>query len=122
MQVNDSASFQKANQSAKSTASGALHWKHVTISINSQFQNNPRVPDHPVSLQLHTPNHDTHEPVGILCPPPPTLGKTITVLSIDGGGVRGIIPGIMLGYLKSKLQVHGHLATITLKSLYIDNN
>ncbi|KAK9109752.1 hypothetical protein Sjap_017812 [Stephania japonica] len=41
---------------------------------------------------------------GFLCPPPPTLGKTITVLSIDGGGVRGIIPGIMLGYLESKLQ------------------
>ncbi|KAK9109771.1 hypothetical protein Sjap_017831 [Stephania japonica] len=36
--------------------------------------------------------------------PPNFDGQTLTVLSIDGGGVRGIIPGIMLGYLESKLQ------------------
>ncbi|XP_062083176.1 patatin-like protein 3 [Humulus lupulus] len=30
--------------------------------------------------------------------------ETITVLSIDGGGVRGIIPGVILAYLESKLQ------------------
>ncbi|KAM6552047.1 hypothetical protein CsatB_001855 [Cannabis sativa] len=29
---------------------------------------------------------------------------TTTILSIDGGGVRGIIPGVMLDYLESKLQ------------------
>lgn len=29
----------------------------------------------------------------------------ITVLSIDGGGVRGIIPGVILAYLESQLQV-----------------
>ncbi|KAM4128441.1 hypothetical protein ACJW30_02G166900 [Castanea mollissima] len=28
----------------------------------------------------------------------------VTVLSIDGGGIRGIIPGILLGFLESKLQ------------------
>uniref|UniRef100_A0A5B7BNP3 Patatin n=1 Tax=Davidia involucrata TaxID=16924 RepID=A0A5B7BNP3_DAVIN len=30
--------------------------------------------------------------------------KMVTVLSIDGGGVRGIIPGIVLAFLESKLQ------------------
>ncbi|KAE8100643.1 hypothetical protein FH972_018521 [Carpinus fangiana] len=35
---------------------------------------------------------------------PPTHGNLITVLSIDGGGVRGIIPGIILGFLESELQ------------------
>ena len=32
-------------------------------------------------------------------------GKTVTVLSIDGGGIRGIIPGTILAFLESKLQV-----------------
>ncbi|PIA40094.1 hypothetical protein AQUCO_02500071v1 [Aquilegia coerulea] len=32
------------------------------------------------------------------------MGKTITALSIDGGGVRGIIPGVLLAFLESKLQ------------------
>jgi len=31
---------------------------------------------------------------------------TITVLSIDGGGIRGIIPGVVLAYLESQLQVN----------------
>ncbi|KAK6122782.1 hypothetical protein DH2020_043480 [Rehmannia glutinosa] len=31
-------------------------------------------------------------------------GKMIRVLSIDGGGVRGIIPGVILGFLESQLQ------------------
>ncbi|KDP31911.1 hypothetical protein JCGZ_12372 [Jatropha curcas] len=35
---------------------------------------------------------------------PPKCGNLITVLSIDGGGVRGIIPGVILAYLESKLQ------------------
>ena len=29
----------------------------------------------------------------------------VTVLSIDGGGIRGIIPSTILGFLESKLQV-----------------
>ena len=36
---------------------------------------------------------------------PPTHGNFITVLSIDGGGIRGIIPGIILSFLESELQV-----------------
>ncbi|KAL0382184.1 UNVERIFIED_CONTAM: Patatin-like protein 1 [Sesamum calycinum] len=35
---------------------------------------------------------------------PPNQGNLITILSIDGGGVRGIIPGVILGYLESQLQ------------------
>ncbi|XP_042495717.1 patatin-like protein 2 [Macadamia integrifolia] len=35
---------------------------------------------------------------------PPTYGKLITILSIDGGGIRGIIPGIVLGFLEAQLQ------------------
>ncbi|WVZ54692.1 hypothetical protein U9M48_005454 [Paspalum notatum var. saurae] len=35
---------------------------------------------------------------------PPAYGNIITVLSIDGGGVRGIIPGTILGFLEEKLQ------------------
>jgi hypothetical protein len=31
--------------------------------------------------------------------------KTVTVLTIDGGGIRGIIPSVLLGFLESKLQV-----------------
>ncbi|KAL6993707.1 hypothetical protein U1Q18_011820 [Sarracenia purpurea var. burkii] len=33
-----------------------------------------------------------------------TNGSMVTVLSIDGGGIRGIIPGTLLAYLESKLQ------------------
>ncbi|XP_016509462.2 patatin-like protein 2 [Nicotiana tabacum] len=33
-----------------------------------------------------------------------TKGKIVTVLSIDGGGIRGIIPGTLLAFLESKLQ------------------
>ncbi|XP_075090454.1 patatin-like protein 2 [Nicotiana tabacum] len=33
-----------------------------------------------------------------------TKGKMVTVLSIDGGGIRGIIPGTLLAFLETKLQ------------------
>ena len=36
---------------------------------------------------------------------PPTHGNLIIVLSIDGGGIKGIIPGIILSFLESELQV-----------------
>ncbi|XP_073007431.1 LOW QUALITY PROTEIN: patatin-like protein 2 [Typha latifolia] len=36
--------------------------------------------------------------------PPPVLGNIVTLLGIDGGGVRGIIPGTILAFLESKLQ------------------
>ncbi|KAK8571317.1 hypothetical protein V6N13_103449 [Hibiscus sabdariffa] len=35
---------------------------------------------------------------------PPTNGNLITVLSIDGGGIRGIIPATILAVLESELQ------------------
>ncbi|XP_038716531.1 patatin-like protein 2 [Tripterygium wilfordii] len=35
---------------------------------------------------------------------PPTDGKTITILSIDGGGIRGIIPAVILAFLEDELQ------------------
>ncbi|GMN34265.1 hypothetical protein TIFTF001_044888 [Ficus carica] len=34
----------------------------------------------------------------------PTYGNVITVLSIDGGGIRGIIPATILSFLESELQ------------------
>ncbi|XXG70794.1 hypothetical protein AAC387_Pa07g0194 [Persea americana] len=34
----------------------------------------------------------------------PTDGNLITILSIDGGGIRGIIPATILSYLESQLQ------------------
>ncbi|XP_008779158.1 patatin-like protein 2 [Phoenix dactylifera] len=36
----------------------------------------------------------------------PTYGNLITVLSIDGGGIRGIIPATILAFLESQLQEH----------------
>ncbi|KAK9109152.1 hypothetical protein Sjap_017212 [Stephania japonica] len=35
---------------------------------------------------------------------PPANGDLITILSIDGGGIRGIIPGTILAFLESELQ------------------
>ncbi|KAM0952532.1 putative patatin-like phospholipase domain, Acyl transferase/acyl hydrolase/lysophospholipase [Dioscorea sansibarensis] len=35
---------------------------------------------------------------------PPTYGNLITVLSIDGGGIRGIIPATILAFLEAQLQ------------------
>lgn len=35
---------------------------------------------------------------------PPTYGNLITILSIDGGGIRGVIPGTILSFLESELQ------------------
>ena len=36
---------------------------------------------------------------------PQSYGNCVTILSIDGGGIRGIIPGVILGYLETELQV-----------------
>ncbi|TVU37885.1 hypothetical protein EJB05_11228, partial [Eragrostis curvula] len=36
--------------------------------------------------------------------PPPAMGRKVTVLTIDGGGIRGLIPGTILAFLESKLQ------------------
>ncbi|KAL6318284.1 hypothetical protein AAG906_039376 [Vitis piasezkii] len=37
-------------------------------------------------------------------PKPSTYGKLITILSIDGGGIRGIIPGTILSFPEAELQ------------------
>ena len=37
--------------------------------------------------------------------PPPSEGRFITVLSIDGGGIRGLIPAVILASLEERLQV-----------------
>ncbi|XP_038723272.1 patatin-like protein 1 [Tripterygium wilfordii] len=42
----------------------------------------------------------------------PTYGDRITVLSIDGVGIRGIIPGTILAFLETKLQLDGEDARI----------
>ncbi|XP_021767644.1 patatin-like protein 2 [Chenopodium quinoa] len=34
----------------------------------------------------------------------PTYGNLVTILSIDGGGVRGLIPGTILAFLEDQLQ------------------
>ncbi|CAO2146599.1 unnamed protein product [Urochloa humidicola] len=36
--------------------------------------------------------------------PPPSTGKLITILSIDGGGIRGLIPATIIAFLEAKLQ------------------
>ncbi|KAJ1375751.1 Patatin-like phospholipase domain [Sesbania bispinosa] len=35
---------------------------------------------------------------------PPTYGNLVTILSIDGGGIRGIIPATILTFLETQLQ------------------
>jgi hypothetical protein len=37
--------------------------------------------------------------------PPPSKGKLVTILSIDGGGIRGLIPATIIACLEDKLQV-----------------
>jgi hypothetical protein len=52
----------------------------------------------------------------------PEKVKLVTVLSIDGGGVRGIIPATILAFLEEKLQVSVHLprpVSMTIHSRYI---
>lgn len=44
-----------------------------------------------------------HATTCVTCPPP-SQGRLITVLSIDGGGIRGLIPSTILACLESKLQ------------------
>jgi len=48
-----------------------------------------------------------------------TKRKTVTILSIDGGGIRGIIPGTILAFLESELQVYIHTYSSTILSTHI---
>lgn len=51
----------------------------------------------------------------------PATGKMVTVLSIDGGGIRGIIPGTHLAFLESKLQVHFIWSQNIIKHTYAEH-
>ncbi|XP_021317788.1 patatin-like protein 2 [Sorghum bicolor] len=48
--------------------------------------------------------------------PPPVLGNHITVLSIDGGGIRGLIPLSVLKALEEELQCIGLIVFLILRS------
>jgi len=37
--------------------------------------------------------------------PSPSYGNLITILSIDGGGIRGLIPAVVVNHLEKSLQV-----------------
>ncbi|EMS48006.1 Patatin group A-3 [Triticum urartu] len=79
-----------------------------------------RRPSHMPAMQV--PEQSTG-PVNLLmspgrASPPPTSpqprhGRLVTVLSIDGGGVRGIIPGTILAFLEKKLQDRGYFDVVT---------
>ncbi|ERN11243.1 hypothetical protein AMTR_s00024p00230520 [Amborella trichopoda] len=53
----------------------------------------------------------------------PNFGNFITILSIDGGGVRGMIPAVILTALEEELQVHHDLSLasiiVSFLSLYV---
>jgi len=40
--------------------------------------------------------------------PPSDNGNTLTVLSIDGGGIRGIVTATVLDHLDQALKVHSY--------------
>ena len=46
--------------------------------------------------------------------PPPSQGRLITVLSINGGGIRGLIPSTILACLESKLQARQSAARLSI--------
>jgi hypothetical protein len=41
--------------------------------------------------------------------PPPKKGELVTMLCIDGGGIRGLIPSVILVDLEKKLQVNHYI-------------
>ncbi|KAJ1439543.1 Patatin-like phospholipase domain [Sesbania bispinosa] len=44
--------------------------------------------------------------------PPPPNGDSITILSIDGGGIRGIVPAVVLHYLEMALKAKDENASL----------
>lgn len=41
---------------------------------------------------------------GVVGEPAAAPGQRVTVLAIDGGGIRGLIPGTILAFLEARLQ------------------
>jgi hypothetical protein len=67
-----------------------------------QRSNGPRIPMNAAQRAL---SRGASSSLGSPMSPPPSYGSIVTVLSIDGGGVRGIIPGTILAFLEEQLQV-----------------
>jgi len=53
--------------------------------------------------------------------PSPAYGNTITILSIDGGGIKGIIPSVILQNLEKALQVNALLIFILNLNIFLYN-
>jgi len=51
--------------------------------------------------------------------PPPAYGNTISILSIDGGGIKGILPTVVLKNLEKALQVNNPFIHIKIKLILI---
>ena len=49
----------------------------------------------------------------------PTYNNVITVLSIDGGGIRGVIFGTILSCLEAELQVQNNVSCIYVNKFII---
>ena len=47
--------------------------------------------------------------------PSPAYGNTISILSIDGGGIKGILPTVVLQNLEGALQVNDLLISLLTK-------
>ena len=77
------------------------------LKHSSQWPKSPRTPHHQsLGRKQGMPGtYQASEPSG-------DRGRRITILSIDGGGVRGLIPSSILEQLESYLQVHSQSGTI----------
>lgn len=51
--------------------------------------------------------------------PSPAYGNIISILSIDGGGIKGIIPTVVLGNLENALKVNDLLINIKIKLIFL---
>jgi len=49
--------------------------------------------------------------------PPPAYGNSITILSLDGGGIKGIIPSVVLQRLESALKVNATYLYLYIKMI-----